>query len=414
MKGKINTIIISQNFPPIEGGIQTYMYELAKNWKLGDVKVLCELVKDEPTTQITPYVISRVNNQKVSFLKSITTIASILFFKKKITYLKIILFFLLCLNRNILTKIVQLTNKLSELIDDNCQYVVQCSKPLHIGVVGLVAKAVYGFPLITYIHGTELNTYKKKYMINLLYKFVMKNSNFVFSNSNYTKDLAVKMGAQDKNIIVQNLGANINNFFPKDTKEKICDKYKINKKCNILLTVSHLIERKGHIIVIQALKILLSKGYDIHYLIIGQGDYKFRIQEEINNLSLQNHVTLAGFVESNQMIDYMNSCDIFVMPNKQVGPDFEGFGIVFLEANACKKPVIGGKSGGVPDAVLDGITGLLVNPHNVDEIANKIELLISDTEFAQKLAENGYRRVIETNNWKSVCDNINSTIKKII
>ena len=137
---------------------------------------------------------------------------------------------MLSLNRNILTKIVPFLQELSSLIDENNKLVIQCSKPLYIGVVGLIAKAIYGVPVIVYIHGTELNTYNKKRTINMLYKFVMNNSNIIISNSNFTKKLAVKMGASKENIIVQNLGANINKFYPKNTKGIICNKHQINRK----------------------------------------------------------------------------------------------------------------------------------------------------------------------------------------
>jgi phosphatidylinositol alpha-1,6-mannosyltransferase len=79
--------------------------------------------------------------------------------------------------------------------------------------------------------------------------------------------------------------------------------------------------------------------------------------------------------------------------------DIEGFGIVFLEANACGKPVIGGSDGGMGEAIEDGRTGLLVDPLNPQEIARAVIKLLSDKNYAQVLGENGRRRVIEEFNW---------------
>ena len=80
--------------------------------------------------------------------------------------------------------------------------------------------------------------------------------------------------------------------------------------------------------------------------------------------------------------------------------DVEGFGIVFLEANACGKPVVAGRTGGVAEAVADGETGLLVDPENVDEIAAAVLRLLDDDELSRRLGENGLVRARENFNWE--------------
>lgn len=406
---KLNTIIISQNFPPIEGGIQTYMFELAKNWDMGEVKVICELVGNEFSDY--SFEVRRIKNIKTRYPVCIYRLFKILFKTSKLSVTKIITFIYLIINRTILTKTINLMKEHDKIVKKNKKYIIQCSKPLYIGAIGLLFKAIYNIDYIVYIHGTELNTYSDNWRINILYKYIMRNAKLVVSNSNYTKALAIEKGAVRKNIIVRNLGANINDFFPIDSRDKICEQFKIDKKSTILLTISHLVERKGHLLILEAMKNLILKNYSLHYLIIGQGEFGKNIQREIQKLDLNDYVTLVGFTPSNSLNYFMNACDIYVMPNRQVGPDFEGFGIAFLEANACKKPVIGGRSGGVSDAILDGETGFLVDPYNISEITKKIESLIVDAELAQRLGENGYNRVIKTNNWKDVCKKINSIIK---
>ena len=81
----------------------------------------------------------------------------------------------------------------------------------------------------------------------------------------------------------------------------------------------------------------------------------------------------------------------------------EGFGIVYLEANACGKPVLGGRSGGVEDAIIDGVTGLLVDPLDVNEVAQALIKLLTDSAYAEDLGKNGRRRVEEELNWKTTC-----------
>jgi phosphatidylinositol alpha-1,6-mannosyltransferase len=103
---------------------------------------------------------------------------------------------------------------------------------------------------------------------------------------------------------------------------------------------------------------------------------------------------------------WYNASDIFIMPSRNINGDFEGFGIVYLEANLAGKPVIAGRSGGVGDAVIDGLNGLMVDPENVNDIREKIIKLALNPELRHKLGEQGRRRVIEEFNWKKQVNKI--------
>lgn len=410
-KKYFDTLIISQNFHPIEGGVQTYMYELAKNWKAGRPYVLCEIKKNEPAYQSKPFEVHRFKNIPVSYFKSIYRIFKILFHKPKEFINAFVFFILLIMNRNILITMIPLTQHLNEILSRTSHpTVIQCSKTLHIGAIGMIGKILYGYPLIIYIHGTELNNYDFKKSINLLYKFIIKKADIVISNSEFTKKLAIAKGGNEKNIKVVNLGANISKFYPQNTKAIICKKHNIEFENTILLTISHLIKRKGHELVLLSLSRIIKINNKVHYIIVGQGEYQKELQKIVIDLNLKQYVTFAGYVDDEIIPQYMNACDIFVMPNRQVDIDFEGFGIVYLEANACCKPVIGGNSGGVTDAIINKNTGLLVDPNNVRDLEEKIRLLIDDKELASKLAQNGYERVISELNWEKVILKISKII----
>ena len=105
-------------------------------------------------------------------------------------------------------------------------------------------------------------------------------------------------------------------------------------------------------------------------------------------------VFLSG-VKDGELAAYYRSCDIFVLVSKEISDQglVEGFGIVFLEAGLCSKPVIGGRSGGIPDAVADGVTGILVDPADKHAIASAIIRLLTDRELAKEMGENGRRRI---------------------
>src|SRR5207248_11117209 len=105
---------------------------------------------------------------------------------------------------------------------------------------------------------------------------------------------------------------------------------------------------------------------------------------------LDDCVRFLGRVGDEDLVPLMQAADVFVHPNRELeNGDVEGFGIVFLEANACGVPVIGGRSGGTPDAVQDGVTGFLVDPNDVDEIAGRVTLLLENRGLRERMGSAG-------------------------
>lgn len=113
---------------------------------------------------------------------------------------------------------------------------------------------------------------------------------------------------------------------------------------------------------------------NLHYIIVGKGDDRPRLEQLIRERQLEDCVTLAGFIPDAELCDYYNLCDVFVMPSK-----LEGFGIVYLEALACGKPTLGGNQDGAIDALCHGELGALVNPDDVEEIAQTITQILQRT-----------------------------------
>lgn len=123
------------------------------------------------------------------------------------------------------------------------------------------------------------------------------------------------------------------------------------------------------------------------------------------------NIFFLGKITDEEKWAWLNLCDIFTMPSRQIGDDFEGFGIVYLEASLCGKPIVAGRSGGVEDAVLDGETGLLVNPEDTKEIADAIIKLAKDEGLRKSLGEAGKKRAGEEFNWRRQVKKIYSIIK---
>lgn len=409
---KDNTIFISYTFYPIEGGIQTYLKNIAQHWDTGKVRVYTNIEKKVPDLLKEPLIIKRFSFGSKNYLSALIKIIRLLFKNKKSTYKKLKFLLLLMSSRSALKNIANFTlNVYRDLQKSDFKpKFIQCSLPIYTGLVGVVTKFIFGSRLVIYIHGKELIKYEKLKNIRNLQKFVFEYADIIISNSNYTKEKAVMLGAKSAKIKVVNLGADIDKFYPKNTKKKIYKKFDIPENHKLLYTISHLIPRKGNDMVIKSLPKVLQKYSNVTYLIGGRGKYKKELKRLVNENNLTNHVKFLDYIEEDDLNEIMNACDIFIMPNRQEGYDVEGYGIVFMEANACKKPVIGGNSGGVTDAIINGQTGLIVNPYSKENISKKILFLLRNDNLCSKMGKNGYELVLKKRNWETVSSIIHSAI----
>jgi phosphatidyl-myo-inositol dimannoside synthase len=190
----------------------------------------------------------------------------------------------------------------------------------------------------------------------------------VISISGYTRDrLIQEQGLPIENISLLPVTFNIARFQIKPKPSYLLTRHSLKAGQPIILTVARLADDeqyKGYDQVIRAIPLMRKKIPDIHYVLVGKGSDRPRVEALIDSLDLKDCVTLAGFVSDQEICDYYNLCDVFAMPSKG-----EGFGIVYLEALACGKPVVGGNQDGAIDALCNGELGILIDPDNVDEIA---------------------------------------------
>ena len=201
---------------------------------------------------------------------------------------------------------------------------------------------------------------------NLKFK-ALKEAKIIVTISNFTKDKIIQKfpELQDKIFMLPN-SIDGGEFKPKKKSLNLLQKYNLTDE-KVILTITRLLKSegyKGYDKVIGALSKIIKEIPKLKYLLVGAGDDVPRIKKLINGLNLNNYVIMPGFIPNDELVDYYNLADVFVMPSKK-----EGFGFVFIEALACGKPVIAGSRDGSVDALLDGELGILVNPDNINEIA---------------------------------------------
>jgi phosphatidylinositol alpha-1,6-mannosyltransferase len=147
----------------------------------------------------------------------------------------------------------------------------------------------------------------------------------------------------------------------------------------VLLSVGRLVPRKGFDAVLRSVAALARDFPNVRYVLIGDGPERQRLQDEAAALGILERVLMLGRADDAMKWAAYDRCDLFVMPNRALnGTDWEGFGIVFVEAARAGRAVVAGKSGGVADAVVDGRTGLLVDPDDEDALRHAVHRLLGD------------------------------------
>jgi len=180
----------------------------------------------------------------------------------------------------------------------------------------------------------------------------------------------------------------------------------------IILSMSRLVHRKGVDLIIKALPSVRSRVGDVKLLVAGSGPE----EEALRRLAFETNVTeFVEFIGSpDDAAHCYNLCDVFAMCTRESATDIEGFGLVYVEANACLKPVVGSRVGGVPSAIVDGVTGILVDPEDVDQIADALSRILLDEELARRMGEAGRQRVVDHYNWERIHDDILDLLESVV
>lgn len=288
---------------------------------------------------------------------------------------------------------------------------LHCGQILSTGLAGMLCKRLFGIPYAVYVYGSETFRFKDSRLLLSFINKIIDEADELIPNSEFTLNEFLSLGVKKEKMVKIVPGVDTTNFCPANISLSLVKKYNLEGN-RVLLTVGRLDERKGHDMVIRALPKVLEKYPNTKYLIVGRGREKSRLQNLAMELGLLDagsqteNVIFAGYVEDNDLPHYYNLCDAFIMPNretsehKQLRGDLEGFGIVFMEASACEKPVIAGRSGGAIEAVEDGITGLFVDPHSIEDISNTIIRLFDDELLSKRLAQEGRKRAKLQYDWK--------------
>ena len=268
--------------------------------------------------------------------------------------------------------------------------------------LGIALKKLFGTRLVIYVHGEEITTATGGRLHGNKRRDYLNAADKVIAVSSFTCDaLTHEMGLRAERVSLVQNGVDTDRFTPGERDQSLVSKHGLEGR-KVVLTLGRLVARKGADMGIRAMAKVVRQRPDVHYLIVGEGELRPELERIIAEENLASHVTLVGKVSEADLVRYFRLCDLFLMPNRTMPDgDTEGFGLVFREANACGKPVIGGRAGGVVEAVVDGESGYLVNGEDPDEIAEKVLTLLNDEALARSLGMRGLE-IARRNNTKEV------------
>jgi phosphatidylinositol alpha-1,6-mannosyltransferase len=295
----------------------------------------------------------------------------------------------------------QILKKANQLIKKGAIQIIHCDTVLPAGLVGVIAAKKAHLPCVLYAHGEEIKIYSKLFPEKYVIKYIYKKADGIIANSQFTFGELIRLGVEPKRLHLIYPGVDTEVFRPGLDCNNWKRRLNLNG-CRVLLTVSRLSERKGHDQVIRALPHLLKRIPNLVYIIAGNGAEEERLKNLCGNLGVDSNVHFLGYVDDALLPSLYNVADVFVMPNRETRTgEIEGFGMVFIEANACGVPVVAGKSGGTASAVIDGKTGYLVNGNDVGDVAEKLRRLLEDKESAAGMGAYGRKRVVDHFTWQN-------------
>lgn len=368
-------LVLTELFLPTKGGTAVWAAEVYKRLGGKEIHIVtADVPGADAVDAVHPNTIHRLNLKRVPWLRPESLAMYVRFFFKSLT--------------------LAITHRFDA---------IHAFRALPEGLVAWAVARLTFRPVVIYAHGEELTTWGRGGKYKAM-RFSLRNANQVIANSEHTRDTLLKMGIDAACITIIYPGVDVSVFKPGLDIAGLREGLGIRADEKLVFSVGRLSRRKGFDQVIRAVARLRESGINVHYVLAGIGEDWDHLAGLIQEYGLQDVVHMIGAVADRDLPRWMNSCDLFAMPNREIDGDNEGFGMVFIEASACGKPVLAGNAGGTGSAVLDGVTGLRVDGVSVEFVANGLHKLLSDREAAEQMGHRGWTRAQTEFAWERVAE----------
>ena len=370
-------LFITLDFPPNIGGVSAYYENICK----------------------------RLGPQSLIVLTQITASAAIQ--DSSLPY-KIIRGELISHKKFVWPKWIGLLGIIEKIIKENNIQAILVGNILPVGEAVYLLNKKIKLPYYIFAHGMDISILRGRKRI--IARNIIHKSSGMFCNSNFTRHLIEGFGYPNNKICTVYPCPNIIVRPQESIVSAIKNTYNLYDK-KILLTVGRLVERKGHDKVIESLPNILRKHNDAVYIIAGDGPDEKRLKRLVEKYKVKNNVIFINHPDNEQIAALYDISTVFIMPSRALpNGDIEGFGTVFLEAAMYSLPSVAGKSGGVQEAVIDNVTGKIVEPESRQEIETAILKLLDNPSLAHIYGLQGLERAHRLFSWDKETKKIQNVI----
>jgi phosphatidylinositol alpha-1,6-mannosyltransferase len=372
-------LLLTLDFPPVTGGMSSYYFNLLLTSPPDEVGVITSRAAEPHDDAAYPFPVHRLDRSD----RELRTQADLLFAAPGLQ---------------------RLVKKL-----DPPAIIVGNFRPF--GYLARRLNRSLGLPYLPVFHGLDLMRLVQRGAKSRLrrrgYRNILRGAAGFIVNTEFTGSLLKRHFPEEisgRPVSVLHPGIDVGRFRPTAPPEK-----------PVILTIARYSPRKGIDTVIRAMPAILERVPEAVYRVIGYGD-PAPFAELATALGVADAVELRGPVADDALAASYGECSVFTMTPRALegGVDVEGFGMVFLEANACGRPVVASRSGGVPEAVAEGESGLLVPPDDPVATAAAIVRILADPALAARLAERGCARAEARFAWPLQAAKLGGILEEVI
>ncbi len=383
---KVIDILLCQRFLPEMGGSIRWMHEVYRRWR-GPVEVITHDYYDHPPrTPEFPDAPPRPDNARHDDVMDET-----LLMDRRDIFMRD--WGLESVDR--LRRYARMTLAVRERLRRHPQALVRVhcihAVPEVVSLLPLLPRYRRRMRIICYAHGEEVTACDSSRQLRFLMRRAYAACNLILANSHYTQGLLKQHVPPQREGLIQVVhpGVALDEFAGADEAGQTWRKESGLGDKPLILTVGRLDPRKNHAAILRAMAALRTQHPELTYYIVGRGRHQPALEALAGQLGIASRVVFAGAVDGPMKLAMLGACDVFVMPAVRDGTDVEGFGMVFVEAGACGKPVIAGREGGQADAVHHRQTGLVVNGDDDAAVTQALGELLTDKNLSARLGEAG-------------------------
>jgi phosphatidylinositol alpha-1,6-mannosyltransferase len=366
----VPSLLVTNDFPPKLGGIQSYLYELWRRLPPGETTVLTTAYEGAAEWDAQQsFRIERVDEKVLLPRKPVV-------------------------------------ERVDALARDCGATVVFLDPMLPIGAIG--PRLHNGAPYVVIGHGAEISVWGRVPPGNVPARRVLRRAAGVVAAGNYPAREMVRVAKRPLPTLVVPPGVDVDRFRPATPEERVKTRarFGLDPDRPLVLGLSRLVPRKGFDVLIDAIARI---DLDVQVAIGGSGRDRERLERRVRQRRVEHKVTFLGRVPDEDLAPLYGAADVFTMlcrADRWGGLEAEGFGVVFLEAAGCAVPSIAGRGGGSHEAVADGQTGYVVPPRNVDAVRDALLGLLLDDELRRAMGEAARRRVVDSFRYEHIVERL--------